>query len=71
MNRRTALVLLTLPVGPLLRIHAAQVVQVGDQWEKLAEAWNPWATKLNAGVMDLKLLGRVKKALRDCGMCER
>ena len=30
-----------------------------DQWHELADVWNPFAEKLNQGVLDLKMWKRV------------
>jgi len=32
---------------------------VDDQWDELARAWNPFAEKLNKGIVDVKLWRKV------------
>jgi hypothetical protein len=49
MNRRTL----------LLAIPQAFAQQPPDQWETLRNVWNPFAEKLNGGVLDLKLWRKV------------
>lgn len=37
------------------------LAQQWDPWRELAAVWNPFAEKLNAGVLDLKLWRKVVK----------
>jgi hypothetical protein len=34
-----------------------------DQWQQLAAVWNPFAEKLNGGVLDLKAWKKVVQAV--------
>ena len=47
----------------ILAIPAAALGQSPDLWKQLADVWNPFAEKINHGVVDLKLWKKVVAAI--------
>ena len=47
----------------ILAIPAAVLGQSPDPWKQLADVWNPFADKINHGVVDLKLWKKVLAAI--------
>jgi hypothetical protein len=62
MTRRVAILALPQVVN--------QGLQQFDQWNELSEAWNPFADKMNHGVLDMKQWKRVVKVIEKIEGCK-